>query len=993
MSMHNRSSANPRYPHFKQAFFTAGDREQFFRAISRESGRLAGIKYSPPFPKLNREIPQMYKAAASFSTLIDTFDYLFTSFKKGLFVFIKDNRVADFVPFSNAAYRNTWAGSYVRVARKFRSAESLFRAAADAEALAGGKKFPWRKGCVSEMMETWFANGHLIRSEWPPHEMDSGVHNMKYLFESLCAERRIPDCAFFVNRRDFPLLRVDGTEPYEAIYGVGCPLVNANLRFKKHLPILSGCTAAGFADIPIPTWDDMARVLYQEKRCFFPKSGSDYRDPFVPWAEKTKDVAVFRGASTGQGVTPDTSSSTTSLSPETNIRLRAAKLCTTDPVFKDTLDAGITSWCTRPRSVPGHVELLYLDAPSVGVGLSKRLSPTQQAAYKYILHLPGHSAAMRLSMELAMGSVLLIPPCKYKLFFFDWLVPGTHYLSVAEDLSDVPRVVRWCRDHDEACARIARNARLFYDKHLSRRGLFDYMQNVLIQLRETCGPLIFSAGDVDARTYAVEHVPRALVPPSSHAAILATPQGGTRDIRAPLGARRSGHLVARRAGSVDDELHIRRACIASAALAGVPGHLATERWLGELDREDKRELDREDKRGSGVYLRESMVHSCARSSGMERTLLDLVSFPSSRRLAPYDPLEDLRASVSVAIEALSLLAQAQESVMFCHNAFGPHAVVLRTSTRHDSCKFHTESGFPRAVLCNLFRSSVDAGAALLALGYDGRPRTPNFTCDVASFMLLFVHAATRKIRIAENTSAHTHLRENDVRFVLEVAFFFLRPLFPRERLRDLVDARRLVATYCPFARTDSEIDVFPRGALSVALGPTDRCLVYDTPPPLGFDPPASFSLRACLADLARSRTIAVVLPCLTFESSPLHLEKGVCRAFDPHGGVLVSPPPTRFPTLRDQKAVRRFLQYNYDENAVCCPSAHLDNKSAKIAKAFVALIGGPDQASLLRKPNAKRLQYDPQKPSILSPPTSTTQCTDKNTPYDPTNPSIFFIKK
>jgi hypothetical protein len=477
--------------------------------------------------------------------------------------------------------------------------------------------------------------------------------------------------------------------------------------------------------------------------------------------------------------------------------------------------------------------------------------------------------------------------------------------------------------------------------------------------------------------------------------------------------------VARRASSAEDEMQIRRACIASAS---VTKHLGRgfERWFGEI-------AGHSPNTGSGVYLREIM------QTGAERTLLDLVSFPSSRRQAPYDPLDDIRASVSVAIEALSLLAQAQACTMFCHNAFGPHAVVLRYDNgKTGACKFHSESGFPRAVLCDLFQSSVDAatlvgtaennGAAmLLAFGYDGRPRTPHFARDVASFLMLFVHAATRRIRLATVKDKHKEggarggpggppdtqqtLRENDVRFVLEFAFFFLRPIFPGERLCDLADARRLISTYCPFARTDSEIDVFPSGNLSVALGPTDRCLVYDTLPPTGFNPPETFSLRTCLGELSQSRAIAALLPCSTFKSSPMHcFSNSTCHAFNPTGEVVLSPRQMRFPSLRDAKAVRRFIMCNYSEGCLSDGTAFngstLDS-NGRMAKGFIDLLGGPDQALTMTArvpkrprpaPRARKSSgYDPEETSmeVLARHRRDFACTDTNVGYDPAEPSIF----
>lgn len=1117
ISMSKRRASNPRYPTFRQSHFTAGDPEQFFGAICERSGQLASIRYQPPFPKLNRTLSSIFRNGASYSSLVNSFYYHSEQCKKGLFVYIKDNR-ASMIPFSNAAYRNRWAGSFVQVPSKFSSAESLFRAASEAEAEAGGRRYPWRAGCISENMSTWFANGHLVRAEWPPHEMDSGVHNMRYLFDILCAERRVPDVAFFVNRRDFPLLTVDGTEPYEAIFGPRHKLADPRFVFDKQLPVLSGCTADGYADVPIPTWYMMAHVLYSSEGKYFPKSGGDYRDPFVPWEKKTQSKAVFRGSSTGQGVTPDVprraaSDPSTTLPPETNVRMRAAKLSAGDPAFGDVLDAKITAWCTRPRSVPGHVELLYIDAPLVGITLGDQLSPTQQAAYKYVLHLPGHSAAMRLSTELAMGSVVLIPPSKYRLYFFEWLVPGVHFLPVAEDLSDLPRTVRWCRDNDDKCRVIATNARKFYERHLTRRGILDYMQNLLIQLRVHCGPLVFSNAGADAETFAVEHVPRKfLSPPESHFAALSTRPGESKIValQAIVSSGSDGlqqgaaspFVRVRRAATAKDELLIRRACAVSlAATAHFPLRNAFECWYGEVAGKSQHHRASEGA-GSGIYFREDMRSG---PQNMERTLLDLITYPSSRRQAPEHPLNDVLAGVSVAIHTLTVLAHAQEVGMFCHNAFGPHAVVLLYGEQKRlrcngptaaaaACRFHAESDFPLPVICDLHHATIDSesSATLLRIGPDGKPRAPNFACDVAAFVLFFVHASTRRIipvppavhgsncssttsggrrwRVkreqeqrapvpgggsfpaqtppapgpknaafaAKRNSAAgggTYLRECDVRFIVEFASFFLRPIFPHERIATLSDVRRIIAHCCPFARTESEIvnfpatAAFPSAACPPALGPTDRCLVYDPYPPSTFCPAESFSLRECLEKLSESPLIAAFLPCTGFRpwqqkgdggntqigrSNPEHSSRYRCSYFDPGGSFVRSPKPPPFPSLRDALAVRKFLRNNYPYRVngmhqchrhpaalgsldrsqeqlgtLDCggrtPSCHCDrHRTARLAKAFVELVGGPEAAMMLI--SSPQEQAAAAAAAVECEAFAATKETDESAQYDPSKP-------
>ena len=83
------------------------------------------------------------------------------------------------------------------------------------------------------------------------------------MFEALVAKRKIPNVVFFVNKRDFPILTRNLTEPYNHIYGDNVPL--KSYKFDKYIPILSMCTSDKHADIAIPTHEDWTRVVSVEE--------------------------------------------------------------------------------------------------------------------------------------------------------------------------------------------------------------------------------------------------------------------------------------------------------------------------------------------------------------------------------------------------------------------------------------------------------------------------------------------------------------------------------------------------------------------------------------------------------------------------------------------------------------------------------------------------------------------------------------------------------
>ncbi len=56
--------------------------------------------------------------------------------------------------------------------------------------------------------------------------------------------------------------------------------------------------------------------------------------------------------------------------------------------------------------------------------------------------------------------------------------PYVDHVPVKADLSDLEEKIRWCREHDDECRKIGENAKIFYDKYVSRNALLDYVEMV-----------------------------------------------------------------------------------------------------------------------------------------------------------------------------------------------------------------------------------------------------------------------------------------------------------------------------------------------------------------------------------------------------------------------------------------------------------------------------------------------------------------------------------
>lgn len=187
----------------------------------------------------------------------------------------------------------------------------------------------------------------------------------------------------------------------------------------EFLPVFAYSGKNGYSDVPIPTYDDI----------FDSKVGNLETD----WSQK-KDVAVFRGSSTGCGTTP-----------ETNMRLKLATMRSED------LDVGITQYTENVKIDPK----IGLSKIKKDIKLVKPLTLSEQSRYKYMIHVDGNVAAYRLLKTMLTGSLILRVKSDYYMWSDSFLKPGTHYVEVKDDLSDLKEVLQWCREHDSKCKEIA----------------------------------------------------------------------------------------------------------------------------------------------------------------------------------------------------------------------------------------------------------------------------------------------------------------------------------------------------------------------------------------------------------------------------------------------------------------------------------------------------------------------------------------------------------
>jgi hypothetical protein len=290
------------------------------------------------------------------------------------------------------------------------------------------------------------------------------IHNTISI-DQLVAERDVPDVEFFINDRDFPLLKKDLSEPYNHIFNSESILVEEQFRFKKMCPLFSKSITDSYADLLIPTNDDwvMASNKYFLSDCSDAYHKKEWDKIIVDWKKK-KELCIFRGSATGCGITL-----------ENNMRLKASDMSIDYP---DLLDAGITDWKARMRKYSGKgIEIINKDG--FRFKLANKINNIEKSEYKYILNIDGYVSAYRLSSELSMGSVVLIVKSDYKLWFSDKLIEYVHYVPVNADLSNLIDIIKWCKKNDKKCKDIASNGMEFFKKYLSKDGILDYMTDKL----------------------------------------------------------------------------------------------------------------------------------------------------------------------------------------------------------------------------------------------------------------------------------------------------------------------------------------------------------------------------------------------------------------------------------------------------------------------------------------------------------------------------------
>lgn len=255
----------------------------------------------------------------------------------------------------------------------------------------------------------------------------------------------LPDGAYIFSLRDAVLIRKDGNHPYVEIFG-RVKMEGVPSRF---VPVFNTTGHDDYWDIAIPTYDDFMYVRRNE--------------PDLSRAEldfsKKKSVAIFRGGATGCGYTSGT-----------NMRIKIAKMGM-QKQYKGILDAGITVSGKRYRYDPEY-GLGYFSHKLSGIPAISPVLKLAQSYYKYVVYIAGNVAAYRLPIDMQLCSVILKVDSPFKVWIEHYMRAWVHYVPVKGDLSDLIEKIKWCREHEEECSKIAKEGYALSKSMLEEESLY-----------------------------------------------------------------------------------------------------------------------------------------------------------------------------------------------------------------------------------------------------------------------------------------------------------------------------------------------------------------------------------------------------------------------------------------------------------------------------------------------------------------------------------------
>lgn len=354
--------------------------------------------------------------------MINTMQYIYVHYGKGIFIKIRENKIDTFLPF-----KNNYIETY------------------------------WQK--LINLNGKYILDNYIVKK----FNDDTYIDWIYEMFENLCNLRDIPDCEFFINsERNYPLITINRSIADKSISDF---MLDYDIPIKQHT-VFSFCTSDEFKDFAIPTLYDWERM----KNNTF--GITDFH--LMKWSEKENKV-LFVGDCLGKGID-------TNKYPNKRLQL-IEKL---KNYFKKTnnnftLTAGIT---TFPDEYVIQDSKLMKRVVLENFLLTENVDPISN--YKFIFLVDGEGPPENMSNILFTGSCIIRIESdnNWQTWYEEILKPGIHYLSVDKNFLNLNSTLDYCLNNEVECEEIGLNSREFATTYLSKNSLFDYLQVLLCKIVE-----------------------------------------------------------------------------------------------------------------------------------------------------------------------------------------------------------------------------------------------------------------------------------------------------------------------------------------------------------------------------------------------------------------------------------------------------------------------------------------------------------------------------
>ena len=347
-------------------------------------------------------------------------DY-YNIYKLGIYVMIKNNRVAIFAPFTNS-----------------------------------NKESNNNKLLVSPQK---LMKGRKRDSDYN-YPRDTNFLQIRDMFDQLCQNKIISDCEFIIN-------------PNKHIS------INTSLSQNK-IPVFSFYSVSNVSAITIPTptdWQLSTQLIYpvsfidKDKKCSECIFDKDFNKNRINWNMKS-DKLLFRGPASGYGY-----------SIEKNNILKLAKIAKDENYVN--LDVKLTAWNLRDKTTDQLLSFSECDKNiDLDVSANNRMDLTDYMKYKYIIYFSNSMSNYSKLLKLGSVIFKVESDSSCRTWLSDLTNPYIDHIPIKSDLSDLYEKLEWCKNNDNECIMIAHNAMQLYQKYITKGYMFDYLQLLCFRISE-----------------------------------------------------------------------------------------------------------------------------------------------------------------------------------------------------------------------------------------------------------------------------------------------------------------------------------------------------------------------------------------------------------------------------------------------------------------------------------------------------------------------------